>query len=88
MPLIEFIGYSRAEATERMERYRPMFESLPFAKDFIYVIGEQVDLYGEPPFLRVRSRYQERIETTLSLLEKHESVEYFLINFRQKLSPP
>jgi hypothetical protein len=85
MPLIEFVGYSRDEAVARMERYKPLFDGSGYEKDVIFVIDAGSELFGEPPFLRVRSRYVERLQEAVELLKRHESVEYFQISFQPKV---
>ncbi|MFD9004277.1 hypothetical protein ACFV0T_25530 [Streptomyces sp. NPDC059582] len=88
MPAIEFIGYSRDEAVERMERYIPLFAHLDWADDFIFQIEPDNKVIGlnriEQPLVRVRSRFPERIEITRDILRDHEDVESFVIDFRAR----
>ncbi len=85
MPLIEFVGYSRNEAMERMRRYKPLFDGTGYEGDVIFVIDAGSELFGEPPFVRVRSRYLERLQQAVDLLKHFESVEYFQISFQQRV---
>lgn len=84
MPLIEFVGYTREQAIAKMHLYQPMFKDTAFASDVIFVIDGGSQLYGEPPFLRVRSRFQERLEITVNILKQYESIEFFQIHFQPK----
>lgn len=85
MPLIEFLGYSQAEAKERMERYSEVLRDLDFADDFIFVVGSGSIAYGlngiEQPVIRVISRWQERIDETRRALSQFEDIESWVIDF-------
>jgi hypothetical protein len=56
MPAIEFIGYSREEAVERMSRYIPLFAHLDWVDDFIFQIEADSKVIGsnriEQPLVR------------------------------------
>lgn len=88
MPAIEFIGYSREEAIERMNRYVPLFAHLDWADDFIFQIEADSQVIGlnriEQPLVRVRSRFPERIEITRNILRDYEDVESFVVDFRPR----
>ncbi|MEV7327303.1 hypothetical protein [Micromonospora sp. NPDC093244] len=88
MPAIEFIGYSREEAVERMNRYIPLFAHLDWVDDFIFQIEADSKVIGsnriEQPLVRVRSRFPERIEITRNILLDYEDVESLVIDFRPR----
>lgn len=88
MPLIEFVGYSHEEATERMSKYSELFRELDFANDYIFVIDQGSKVIGlngiEQPLVRVRSRYPDRNEITRKILAPYEDVEMLTITFQAR----
>lgn len=88
MPALEFLGYTRAQALERVERYSSLFANLDFADDYIFIIEQDSQVIGlngiEQPLVRVRSRYPERAEITRRLLHEYEDVETIIIEFQQR----
>jgi hypothetical protein len=88
VPAIEFVGYTREESIERMNRYIKLFSHLDFADDFIFIIESDTRVIGldgiEQPLVRVRSRFQERNEITREILRDHEDVETLVIDFRPR----
>ncbi|MEV6472044.1 hypothetical protein [Streptomyces sp. NPDC051657] len=88
MPLIEFVGYSREEATKRMSKYSELFRELDFANDYIFVIDQGSKVIGlngiEQPLVRVRSRYPDRNEITQKILAPYEDVEMLTITFQAR----
>lgn len=89
MPLIEFVGYDKPAALERIARYRPMLHSLEYPEDILFVLdsGTQIiDMENSSDFgfIRVRSRFQSRIDEVSAILGRYEGIESFLIKFAPK----
>lgn len=87
MPLIEFVGYSEEEQVERVERYTPLLVGLPYAHHTIFAVSSSsrvVAVEGHhPPFLRVSSRYRDRIDDMLRILGEFEDIEFSTIEYRE-----
>jgi hypothetical protein len=85
MPVIEFIGYSRDEALEKIERYRPLLSGYPWTNDVIFIVGAGSIALGfdgvEQPYVRVRTRFGERARQLCEVLGPHEGVEVLLVEY-------
>lgn len=91
MPAIEFVGYTKEESIERMNRYGKLLSHLEFADDFIFIIESDTKVIGlngiEQPLVRVRSRFPERNEITREILRPYEDVETLVIDVRSRHQP-
>jgi len=87
MPLIEFLGYTEAEQAERVEKYTELLRDLPYAHHTIFCITQKSSIIAvsgkHKPFLRVSSRYKDRISDMLEILGEHEDIEFSIIEYAE-----
>ncbi|NTG29943.1 hypothetical protein G6L08_22605 [Agrobacterium rhizogenes] len=87
MPLIEFLGYTASEQATRVEKYSKILQDLPYAHHTIFCVSESSSIIAvkgkHKPFLRISSRYKERISDMLEMLGEHEDIEFSIIEYAE-----